>query len=111
MFILNVLHFYKVYIIYDRSQRRFDIMRYIGDQIRFHTLILGVFIHRAVQSVTDIVDGVRHLFVCLIKAFGIDLELEVSLCNLIYPFQEPRLLDGIAQLIDKSAQHNAHHAD
>ena len=53
--VLTLLFFNQVGIVNDGSQRRFDVMGYIGDQFRFHTLALQPLFHRCSHTFANAV--------------------------------------------------------
>ena len=65
-------------------KRGFDIMGNVGDQFGFHTLVFHAFLHRRIQSGTDIIDVFRHGLLVSKEPFRGDFMLQFSAAD---PFQ------------------------
>ena len=72
-FIIDLLALQQIRVIDDGSQRSLDIMRHIGDEIRFHPLILHAPVHGFADPFSDIIDRFRQPPVLSVKFPGIDL--------------------------------------
>src|SRR5699024_529120 len=88
--VLDPLPFQEIHIIDDRRQRRFDIVRHIGDQVGFQTFALHLFLNRRLQAFSHTVDCLRHFQVIAAQCRQINLILQISASD---PAQS--LLDGL----------------
>ena len=52
--------FHQIYIGNHRGQRRFQIVRNIGDQLRFHALIFEFVLHRQIRRLRNLIDVRRQ---------------------------------------------------
>ena len=60
--IRKILPFQQIHIIDDGCERGFDIVGYVGDQFRLHTLVFQAVFHCGIQSGANVIDVFRHGF-------------------------------------------------
>ena len=64
----------------------------IGDQIRFHLLILHAGAYRLADTLSDVIDCIRHLTVVPMKRFHIQLIIHFSITDPADSFHDIDLL-------------------
>ena len=81
--VFRILALEKIHIIDDRSKRCLDIMGDIRDQLCFHALVLEAVFYSCIQSLSNMVDIICHLFLFTGKFFCWNLVLEFSVSDLL----------------------------
>ena len=76
--VADILTFQKIHIVNDGGQRRLNVMRHIGNQIRFQAFTLHLLLNRRLEAFSHIVDRLSHFKVVAFQRRQVNLIFQIA---------------------------------